>query len=104
MARFESSVISLGNETRRTGPPSRLTFESSVISLGNETRPRSDTLRAWFESSVISLGNETVPEGRVPQDRLRVVSFRWGTKLADIKAFRIPCDKMDVIVLLEEGT
>ena len=34
---FESSVISLGNETGRTPSPSSSAFESSVISLGNET-------------------------------------------------------------------
>ena len=35
------------------------TFESSVISLGNETRRRLLRELDRFESSVISLGNET---------------------------------------------
>ena len=35
---FESSVISLGNETTGTNNSSVYTFESSVISLGNETQ------------------------------------------------------------------
>ena len=34
-------------------------FESSVISLGNETHLVVLSLKAGFESSVISLGNET---------------------------------------------
>ena len=36
-SRFESSVISLGNETETLSVTAAVTFESSVISLGNET-------------------------------------------------------------------
>ena len=77
---FESGVISLGNETRSSASKSRSLFESGVISLGNETLNLAFAARELFESGVISLGNETdvwpVPDSR----RLRVVSFRWGTK------------------------
>ena len=73
---FESSVISLGNETISANGLAVLTFESSVISLGNETALRPAKLLITFESSVISLGNETPDIITSCQDSLRVVSFR----------------------------
>ena len=58
---FESSVISLGNETGVRPLWLFRWFESSVISLGNETVDASQMIDKQFESSVISLGNETTP-------------------------------------------
>ena len=51
-------------------------FESSVISLGNETYAHTVSYEVMFESSVISLGNETLRYLIREAAGLRVVSFR----------------------------
>ena len=56
-------------------------FESSAISLGNEANRVEQWTYTPFESSAISLGNEAAVQYFMPRISLRVVPFRWGTKL-----------------------
>ena len=63
--RFESSVISYGNQTTVDGAYPLSSFESSVISYGNQTRGHSSAFNPWFESSVISYGNQTVKKSLI---------------------------------------
>ena len=57
MTKFESSVISYGNQTIIRFCDSSIQFESSVISYGNQTTGYISTKSTKFESSVISYGN-----------------------------------------------
>ena len=57
--KFESSVISYGNQTHPNAAGFRSEFESSVISYGNQTVLKQLVLYKSFESSVISYGNQT---------------------------------------------
>ena len=57
--KFESSVISYGNQTSSSLSHSSSEFESSVISYGNQTLRHDPAPGVWFESSVISYGNQT---------------------------------------------
>ena len=71
--RFESSVISYGNQTVVLSCQCVPTFESSVISYGNQTHANPKKDEDQFESSVISYGNQT---GRIihgQDERLKVV-------------------------------
>ena len=57
--KFESSVISYGNQTDLSLRSVARLFESSVISYGNQTKYKYRLGMVWFESSVISYGNQT---------------------------------------------
>ena len=57
--KFESSVISYGNQTPAFNLIGDVRFESSVISYGNQTKYKYRLGMVWFESSVISYGNQT---------------------------------------------
>ena len=57
--KFESSVISYGNQTIDQRASILFVFESSVISYGNQTLRHDPAPGVWFESSVISYGNQT---------------------------------------------
>ena len=57
--RFESSVISYGNQTNSNSSKNSDVFESSVISYGNQTADSVIIPVEEFESSVISYGNQT---------------------------------------------
>ena len=50
--KFESSVISYGNQTYNNFGKEQNGFESSVNSYGNQTRMGGIAVRSWFESSV----------------------------------------------------
>ena len=52
--RFESNVISYGNQTRKGKSLTLLEFESNVILYGNKTKINTQELQLMFESSVIS--------------------------------------------------
>ena len=58
--RFESSVISYGNQTSDGTVVQKDLFESSVISYGNQTMFLQCLVEMLFESSVISYGNQTL--------------------------------------------
>ena len=57
--KFESSVISYGNQTDLSLRSVARLFESSVISYGNQTNEIKWHTWSKFESSVISYGNQT---------------------------------------------
>ena len=71
--KFESSVISYGNQTKKNAWHATSLFESSVISYGNQTLVSESVNCVQFESSVISYGNQTNPPLLILSRRLRVV-------------------------------
>ena len=59
--RFESGVISYGNQTLDKVKWNGILFESGVISYGNQTCWFAKLWLVPFESGVISYGNQTHP-------------------------------------------